>query len=137
MTTTEKIVKQLLIQDEYDVQRLPFIIETLRIYLSNQSIVLQIQKKLKDNSINPSVIPSIFNIVVSSLFLFSKSLTLTPPDMKYLIYGLIYETILKVNPDFFSVEMDIPSFQFMYDSIYDVFMTVPTILNKVKTGCAC
>lgn len=136
MAQLENIVKNLMIADNVPTERVPYVMECLRLFSNNQSIALQIQKKAT-NQPNPAFLPSLFNVVVNSVVMFAKSVALPPADMKYVIYGLMYQTISTISPSFFAKEMDVASFQSMYDDMYEIFLTVPSVLSKVKTTCGC
>lgn len=125
-------------KNNYDENRRQVIFTTLQAFLNSKYntdvISIAIRNQKNDNVISISKIPNLISIIVLCLKSVDFTKSLKTQDMKYFIYGVLYSFILNEDVNFFS-DVNIETFESLYEGIYDILMIVPSVVEVGSNMC--
>lgn len=131
-------VIHLMDMDEYDDKRRQGIITALMTFLNSSCytniISIAIRNQKKDSVISISKIPCLVSIIVTCLKNADLTKMLQTNDMKYFIYGVLYNFILQEDPGFFN-DISIETFENLYDGIFDILLIFPNVIDVSSQFC--
>lgn len=126
--------------DNYDKQRHEVILKAVQFFLNSKSYIevvsVAMKNKQKDEGISIPTIPSLLKIILSCLAIFDTSKILKREDMKYFVYGILFNYVSNEDPQFFTEVITPDTFSELYDGLFDILMITPTIIDTAKSGCS-
>ena len=138
LRSVQNEVIHLMQNDNYDVRRRDPIVKVLETFLNSKHYIdivgVAIKNQKQDSVIKISQIPKLINIIISCVSSMRLSKTLTTPDMKYYIYGILYSFITNEDPQLFE-DVQIETFENLYDGMYDLILMAPTVVEVGSTLC--
>jgi hypothetical protein len=139
LRTTQNEVIHLMENDNFDLKRREPTLSVVDKFIRSKEYIgivsVAIRNQKKDNVISISSIPTLINIIVSCVGLIDLSRTLKNGDMKYFIYGVLYNFIVTEDAGLFE-DIAIDTFERMYDGIFDILMMAPDVIDVSKTMCS-
>lgn len=121
-------------REKYDVSRHSIIISCLNTFVQtreyNSIISVAIAGNKEKDVISISSIPLIVHILITSLKIITLAKTLKNEDIKFFIFGLLYNYILNDDPQFFN-EMSPDALETIFIGIWYILQIPP---NLVKIG---
>ena len=130
----------LMVSDTYPDARQQPVLNALTTFLNSSSytniVSVAIKNQKQSDVVSIATIPSLINIIVSCTTLIDFSKTLQTTDMKYIIYGILYNFIQAEDDQFFD-EINIDVFRKLYCGVFDVLLLSPKIITIAKSSCGC